>query len=35
MVLTEVMAGLTVDDIRSMTEAEFTVAPDLCEFRLA
>lgn len=34
MVLTEVMAGLTVDDVRSITEAEFAVAPELCEFRL-
>lgn len=33
LVLKEVAAGLTVDDIRTMTEAEFTVAPDVCEYR--
>lgn len=33
LVLKEVAAGLTVDDIRSMTEAEFTVAADVCAYR--
>jgi 3-oxoacid CoA-transferase B subunit len=34
LLLTEVLAGLTVDDIRSMTDADFQVAPDLCEYRV-
>lgn len=33
LVLKEVAAGLTVDDIRAMTEAEFTVAADVCVYR--
>ena len=35
LVLKEVAAGLTVEAIRSATEAEFSVAKDLCEYRLA
>jgi 3-oxoacid CoA-transferase B subunit len=34
LVLKEIAPGLTVEDIRSATEAEFTVAGDLCEYRL-
>jgi acyl CoA:acetate/3-ketoacid CoA transferase beta subunit len=33
--LKEVAPGLTVEDIRAITDAEFTVAEDLCEYRLA
>jgi 3-oxoacid CoA-transferase B subunit len=35
LVLKEVAHGLTVDDIKNCTDAEFTVAPDICEYRLA
>lgn len=34
LVLKEVAAGLSVADIRAITEADFTVAPDLREYRL-
>jgi acetate CoA/acetoacetate CoA-transferase beta subunit len=34
LVLQEAAAGLGVEDIRAITEAAFTVAPDLCEYRL-
>lgn len=34
LVLKEVAAGMTVDDIRSITEADFIVADDLCEYRV-
>lgn len=34
LVLKEIAPGLTVEDIKQCTEAEFTVAPDVCEFRL-
>jgi len=34
LILKEVAAGLTAEDIRAMTEAEFTVAADLCEYRI-
>lgn len=34
LVLKEAVAGMTADDIKAITEAEFTVAPDLCEYRL-
>ena len=34
LVLKEIAAGLTADDIRAITEAEFTVAPDVCEYRV-
>lgn len=34
LVLKEMVAGLTVDDVRAITEADFTVAADLCEYRL-
>lgn len=34
LVLKEVAPGFTVDDIRQATEAEFTVAPDLCAYRI-
>lgn len=34
LVLKEIAPGLTVDDIKAATEAEFAVAPDLCEYRL-
>lgn len=35
LVLKEIMAGSTVEDIGKITEAEFTVADDVCEFRLS
>jgi len=35
LILKEIMAGMNVDDIKKITEADFTVAPDLCEYRLA
>lgn len=35
LVLKEIIAGSTVEDIRKITEADFTVADDLCEYRLA
>lgn len=34
LVLKEVAPGLTVDDIRNCTDAEFLVADDVCEYRL-
>lgn len=34
LILREMAAGFTVDDIRALTEAEFTVADDLTEYRL-
>ncbi|MCE1235843.1 MAG: 3-oxoacid CoA-transferase subunit B [Hyphomicrobiales bacterium] len=34
LVLTEIAAGLTPDELKSMTDAEFSVSPDLCEYRL-
>ncbi|MBU3110223.1 3-oxoacid CoA-transferase subunit B [Clostridium lacusfryxellense] len=34
LVLTEIAEGLTVDDIRSITEADFTVADNLCLYQL-
>lgn len=34
LILKEIAPGLTVEDIRSATEAEFTVAGDLCEYRV-
>lgn len=34
LVLKEIIAGLSVEDISNMTEATFTVAEDLCEYRL-
>ena len=30
-VLTELAPGVTEDDVRAKTEAEFEVSPDLCE----
>lgn len=33
MTVTEIAPGLSVEDLRAMTEAEFTVSPDLCEYR--
>lgn len=35
LLLKEVAKGLTIDDIRAATEAEFIVAPDVCEYRLS
>ena len=35
LVLAELAPGLTPGDLRACTEAEFTVAPDLCAYRLA
>jgi acetate CoA/acetoacetate CoA-transferase beta subunit len=35
LVLEEIVAGLTPDELRAMTEADFVVSPDLCEYRLA
>jgi len=34
LVLTEVLDGLTVDDIRAITEADFTVSDALCAYRV-
>lgn len=34
LVLKEIVSGLSTDDLKSMTEAEFTIAPDLCEYRI-
>lgn len=34
LILKEKVADLTVEQIREMTEAEFTVASDLCEYRI-
>ena len=34
LVLKEVIAGLTAEDIKAITEAEFSVAADLCEYRI-
>lgn len=33
LILKEIAAGLTADDIRQITEAEFTIAPDVCGYR--
>lgn len=35
LVLKEIIPGMTVDEIRAITDAEFTVADDLCEYRLS
>jgi len=35
LVLKEIAPGLTVEGLQAITEAEFTVAQDLCEYRLA
>ncbi|WP_407343676.1 3-oxoacid CoA-transferase subunit B [Pengzhenrongella phosphoraccumulans] len=34
LVLTEVLEGLTVDDIRAITEADFTVSDTLCAYQV-
>ncbi len=34
LVLKEIVPGLSVEDIRAITEADFIVADDLCEYRL-
>lgn len=34
LVLTEVAPGASVEDIKAITEAEFTVAPNLCQYRI-
>lgn len=33
LVLKEIAPGLSVDDIKAITEADFTVAADVCEYR--
>ena len=33
LILKEIAPGLTVEDIKAITEADFTVAPDVCEYR--
>jgi 3-oxoacid CoA-transferase B subunit len=35
LVLQELVADLSVDGLKEITEAEFTTSPDLCEYRLA
>ena len=35
LVLKEIMPGMSAEDIAAITEAEFTVAPDVCEYQLA
>ncbi len=35
LVLKEAIAGKTPEDIRAITEADFTVAPDFCEYRMS
>lgn len=35
LVLKEIAPGLTAEDIKSCTDAEFRVAPDVCEYRLS
>jgi 3-oxoacid CoA-transferase B subunit len=35
LVLRELVAGLSLDGLKEITEAEFTTAPDLCAYRLA
>ncbi|MCI1750764.1 MAG: 3-oxoacid CoA-transferase subunit B [Megasphaera cerevisiae] len=35
LVLKEIIAGETVEDIEKITEASFTVAEDICEYRLS
>jgi 3-oxoacid CoA-transferase B subunit len=35
LVLKEIVAGSTVEDIRKITEADFTVGDELCEYRLS
>jgi 3-oxoacid CoA-transferase B subunit len=34
LILTEVAKGMTVDDVRAITEAEFTVCSKVCEYRI-
>ena len=34
LVLKEIVPGLSADDIKTITDADFTVAPDLCEYRI-
>jgi 3-oxoacid CoA-transferase B subunit len=34
MVLKEMMAGLTAEDIQSVTEPKLIISPDLCEMQL-
>jgi acyl CoA:acetate/3-ketoacid CoA transferase beta subunit len=34
LVLKEKLGDMTVDELRAITDAEFTVAPDLCEYRV-
>ena len=34
LVLKEIAAGLSAEDIKNFTEAVFTVAPDVCEYRV-
>lgn len=34
LVLKEIAAGLTAEDVQSVTEPKLIIAPDLCEFRL-
>jgi 3-oxoacid CoA-transferase B subunit len=34
LVLTEIVAETTPDELRAMTDADFVVSPDLCEYRL-
>jgi 3-oxoacid CoA-transferase B subunit len=35
LVLKEIAPGLTVEDLKAITDADFTVADDLCEYRLS
>lgn len=35
LVLKEIVPGVTVDEVKAITEAAFTVSADLCEYRLA
>lgn len=35
LVLKEIAPGLTVEELRNITEADFTIADDLCEYRLS
>lgn len=34
LLLKEVVAGMGVEDLKRITEADFSIAPDLCEYRL-
>jgi 3-oxoacid CoA-transferase B subunit len=34
LILKEMVSGMTVEKMRTITDAEFDVAPDLCEYRL-